>query len=208
MAIGKRMRFEVLRRDNHTCRYCGAHAPDVELAVDHVIPEALGGPTVPENLTTACVDCNTGKASIGPDAPIVEDVAQDTLRWQQAIRDAGEQIAADLEAENAVLHRFNAEWCRWHVGQDEEAMVPRPANWKQSVMTFHKSGLPEVQILNLITVAMESKAQPANTWRYYCGCVWNAVRTLQDTALALLEADDAVMSEDQAVRHQYERLAE
>lgn len=43
MSITKRMRFEVLRRDSSTCRYCGQSAPDVKLHVDHVRPAALGG---------------------------------------------------------------------------------------------------------------------------------------------------------------------
>lgn len=36
MAVSKRLRYEILRRGNHTCRYCGASAPDVPLRVDHV----------------------------------------------------------------------------------------------------------------------------------------------------------------------------
>lgn len=39
MAVTKRTRFEVLRRDNYTCRYC--HATDNPLTVDHVVPRAL-----------------------------------------------------------------------------------------------------------------------------------------------------------------------
>ena len=38
MAVSKRTRYEVLRRDNHACRYCGASAPDAKLTVDHVLP--------------------------------------------------------------------------------------------------------------------------------------------------------------------------
>ena len=59
--LSKRLRFMVLERDNFTCRYCGAKAPDVELQVDHVIPVAKGGADDPDNLVTACVDCNSGK---------------------------------------------------------------------------------------------------------------------------------------------------
>ncbi len=55
------LRFKVLRRDNFTCRYCGRSAPNVELAVDHVIPYAKGGTCTEENLVTACVECNAGK---------------------------------------------------------------------------------------------------------------------------------------------------
>ncbi|MGC7224589.1 HNH endonuclease, partial [Mycobacteroides abscessus subsp. massiliense] len=43
MAVTKRLRYEVLRRDNYSCRYCGRSAPEVKLTVDHVVPVALGG---------------------------------------------------------------------------------------------------------------------------------------------------------------------
>lgn len=61
-AITKKMRFDVLERDGFVCRYCGRKAPDVELEVDHIIPVCEGGPTVLDNLVTACKDCNRGKA--------------------------------------------------------------------------------------------------------------------------------------------------
>jgi 5-methylcytosine-specific restriction endonuclease McrA len=68
MTVSKRARYEVLRRDNHTCRYCGGKAPDVALTVDHVTPVALGGTDGPGNLVAACRDCNAGKAASHPDA--------------------------------------------------------------------------------------------------------------------------------------------
>lgn len=71
--IPKRLRYEVLRRDRHTCRYCGASAPDVRLTVDHVLPRVLGGTNDPTNLVTACADCNSGKTSIHPDSPLVAE---------------------------------------------------------------------------------------------------------------------------------------
>lgn len=43
MAVSKRLRYQVLLRDNFTCRYCGARPPAVELEADHVIPRARGG---------------------------------------------------------------------------------------------------------------------------------------------------------------------
>jgi hypothetical protein len=64
MAVSKRLRYEILRRDNHTCRYCGASAPDVPLRVDHVTPVALGGSDKPDNLVASCEACNSGKSSM------------------------------------------------------------------------------------------------------------------------------------------------
>ena len=61
MAVSKRTRFEVLRRDNHACRYCGRTAPEVKLTLDHVVPVSLGGTDDPDNLVAACHDCNSGE---------------------------------------------------------------------------------------------------------------------------------------------------
>ncbi len=60
--ISKRVRYEVLRRDDFRCRYCGRRAPDVELHVDHLIPKAWGGTDAKWNLATACQDCNIAKS--------------------------------------------------------------------------------------------------------------------------------------------------
>lgn len=84
MAVSKRLRYEVLRRDNHACRYCGATAPTVKLNADHVIPQSLGGADKPENLVTACTDCNAGKTSSMPNAARVADVDQDAFRQSDA----------------------------------------------------------------------------------------------------------------------------
>lgn len=72
--VTKRLRYEVLRRDGFTCRYCGAKAPDVPLRVDHVIPVVLGGPDHPSNLVAACQDCNSGKTSTIPNGGYVAAV--------------------------------------------------------------------------------------------------------------------------------------
>jgi predicted Rossmann fold nucleotide-binding protein DprA/Smf involved in DNA uptake len=55
------LRWSVLERDNFTCRYCGQHAPNVMLEVDHVVPVAEGGDDSLENLVTSCVSCNRGR---------------------------------------------------------------------------------------------------------------------------------------------------
>jgi predicted XRE-type DNA-binding protein len=57
------LRFQVLERDEFTCQYCGAKAPDAILNVDHVVAESKGGPTTADNLITSCRDCNFGKAN-------------------------------------------------------------------------------------------------------------------------------------------------
>lgn len=62
-SLSKKIRFEVFKRDNFTCRYCGKSAPDVVLEVDHIIPVSKGGTDDICNLATSCLDCNRGKGA-------------------------------------------------------------------------------------------------------------------------------------------------
>lgn len=58
-----KLRFEILKRDEFKCQYCGKTSPDVILEVDHIFPVALGGKTLKDNLITSCRSCNRGKYS-------------------------------------------------------------------------------------------------------------------------------------------------
>lgn len=52
-------RSGVLRRDNHTCQYCGSKSG--RMTIDHVLPRALGGGNTWENTVSACFSCNNRK---------------------------------------------------------------------------------------------------------------------------------------------------
>lgn len=73
VAMSKKLRFEVFKRDKFTCQYCGAKAPDVVLNADHIHPVAEGGTNDILNLVTACEPCNGGKgARLLDDDSVVE----------------------------------------------------------------------------------------------------------------------------------------
>lgn len=55
------LRFQVLKRDNNTCQYCGSRPPFAVLEVDHKIPRSRGGTDDLDNLVTSCFNCNRGK---------------------------------------------------------------------------------------------------------------------------------------------------
>jgi hypothetical protein len=62
-----RLRWKVLQRDDFRCVLCGADAAadkSVRLDIDHTLPIARGGKTVPENLRTLCSRCNNGKGDL------------------------------------------------------------------------------------------------------------------------------------------------
>jgi hypothetical protein len=60
-AVNPSLRFDILRRDGFTCRYCGRRPPAVVLEVDHIHPKSAGGRDTEANLVTACFSCNRGK---------------------------------------------------------------------------------------------------------------------------------------------------
>lgn len=64
VAISKRLRFEVFKRDKFECQYCGATPPGAILECDHIDPVSRGGKTDADNLITACFACNRGKSDI------------------------------------------------------------------------------------------------------------------------------------------------
>ncbi len=58
-----KVRFEVFKRDNFTCQYCGRKAPNVILHLDHIFPKSKGGKNEKENYITSCEECNLGKGN-------------------------------------------------------------------------------------------------------------------------------------------------
>lgn len=56
-------RNNVFLRDNYTCQYCNTQMSRVNLTIDHVLPRSLGGGTSWDNVTTACMKCNSTKGN-------------------------------------------------------------------------------------------------------------------------------------------------
>lgn len=194
MAVTKRLRYEILRRDNHTCHYCGGTAPDVKLTVDHVTPSALGGSDEPTNLVAACVDCNAGKTSSSPDAPLLETVSSDALRWAAAIKQAAEIQQGTVRELNAYCDEFDAKWLLWRCGEHD---VPRPADWRRSVEAWKRAGASVDELLDALDRAMSnSNVKPDGTWKYTCGIVWARLKERQELARKIVDGPDEATNED------------
>ena len=191
MSISKRLRYAILRRDNHACRYCGAAAPDATLTVDHVIPVALGGTDEPSNLVTACEPCNGGKSASSPDAPIVDDVAADALRWSAAMTRAAEITRADLKARMQqrviFLDRIWGEWTYKYMG--EVHMFDLPASWEDTIDRFMALGINEEDLIEAVRIAMRSRAR--DPFPYMCGVLWKIVRERQQIAMQIVKGETA-----------------
>jgi hypothetical protein len=190
MPVSKRLRYEILRRDNYTCRYCGRSAPEVKLTVDHVQPVALGGSDAPNNLAAACVDCNNGKTSTSPDDAVVADVSEDAIRWAKAMREAASVQDDDRYLIKCYRDAFLAEWSIWHYGEAHKPL-PLPDDWPDSIERFYRLGLDEEIVLEMVAVAGRSRATVDKTFRYFCGCCYRVLEERQAIALALIAREEA-----------------
>ena len=185
MAISKRLRYEVLRRDGHACQYCGAQAPEVKLVVDAVVPEALGGSHKdPSNLITACDPCNNGKSSSSPDAPLVANVAERALEWAQAMRQAQAKMLADIEARGRDEAQFEQWWDNWGYGEGAaRTLIPKDPTWRVTVGQLVSAGLPLPVLKDCIDLAITRRnVKDENKFRYMCGIAWNKVTEMQKAA--------------------------
>jgi len=103
-----RLRFEVLERDEFTCQYCGQHAPNVKLEVDHKVALCDGGRDVLDNLVTSCWACNRGKEGLrsrsgrvgqAPASPAPPTIQSKIL---DALRDGGSLTVAELASRLSI----------------------------------------------------------------------------------------------------------
>jgi hypothetical protein len=175
MAITKRTRFEILRRDNHTCQYCGEKAPDVVLHIDHVVPVALGGDDKPGNLVAACKNCNAGKASIQPDSPLVQGLSAEAAAYALGMTDKLTRFRAEFESLEEYADAFHEVWDRWV--QNDETM-PLPADYRSTLFRWQHMGIPS-DVFDLAIPSANAKynrerhMKPDAIFTYMAGIVWN-----------------------------------
>jgi hypothetical protein len=128
-STGKKLRFEVFKRDSFTCQYCGRKAPDVVLNVDHVSPVSKGGGNNILNLITSCSDCNGGKGAreLGDDSVLAKQRDQlaeleerrEQLRMMIAWRDGLKDIEGMKVDE--VVRKYKSHAIGW--SPNEHGMI-------------------------------------------------------------------------------------
>lgn len=199
MTLSKRLRYEILRRDNHTCRYCGASAPDVALTVDHVVPQALGGSNEPSNLVAACRDCNSGKASTTPDAPLVDQVSDDAIRWAKAMERAAEIDRTKRDDDRQFANNFVDVLVAYMKADpnEETYILPMPHHvggregLHRTIIQFRDAGLDLDDLDACLRTAITKRTINEDTvWRYFCGVCWRLIEDRQAKARALLVGEE------------------
>lgn len=166
MPVSVRVRFEVLKRDNFTCKYCGQKSPAVVLEVDHIIPVCEGGSDDPINLVAACWECNRGKSG----KPLTEtltgedphDRAIMLLEQERQLREYNEVAAAAFdrrEADAWALVRF------WLNDETADSFNRREFSWLLHTLEW----LPAQTIKDFMCAAF--RADATRDLRYVKGCV-------------------------------------
>jgi len=168
MAVRPRNRFEVFKRDGFQCQYCGRRVPDVTLEVDHILPKAEGGKDGMDNLITACMDCNRGKAArLLTDGEPRPDYAGRVAEMKERQR----QVAAYYRHERAIAEALEAEVSTAsHYWTDGLGLGPAE---DRSLRRFIRLLGPTRTREAMEIVAGKRITDP---FPYFCGICWKWVR--------------------------------
>ena len=183
MAVSKRKRFEVFKRDGFACQYCGRTPPAVTLEADHIVPVADGGPDDMGNLVTACFDCNRGKSDVplsAAPAPLVQ--VMEEAEEKRAQLEAYSQFLQDARAaEEERVETLGVRWYDDFNPSHEHGQYVFGAPRRASVRAFLKR-LPFAEVeeaMELAQARVRVFGSDEKRWRYFCGVCWNKIRTAE-----------------------------
>lgn len=168
-SLSKKLRFEVFKRDEFICTYCGRKPPGVVLQVDHVIPVADGGLNTIENLTTSCFDCNSGKS----------DRALSVL--PETISTRADLLAEreEQEREFAKLLRRRRKRQEENIDQIEKILLEGSNLFFKDRFRLSVKNFLERLPLDRVTLAAEMAynriPQPDPRLKYFCGICWKFI---------------------------------
>jgi hypothetical protein len=169
MAIPKYLRFEVFRRDNFTCQYCGRRPPEVILEVDHILPLSAGGGSEPSNLVTSCLDCNRSKGKkVLTNPPKVQDLDLDYFEAEQRLAELKryKKVKERLDkAESLVMSDLQGFFLR----QVGSIWAPSFEDLRFSLY-YHD---PDEIEKAIVLASVQCKGNGKDKWLYACGILRN-----------------------------------
>lgn len=172
-AISKRLRFEVFKRDQFTCVYCGKTPPEVTLETDHLEPRASGGSHSIDNLVTACFDCNRGKAHIRlgcvpgtvvQNAEVLREREAQLLEYRRLVARHDKRTLKDIQD---ISVRFESSFPGKQLTEKFQTV---------SLRTFLRT-LPKEEVLDALRLAAIKRPYDAiSALKYFCGICWTKIR--------------------------------
>lgn len=171
MAISKKIRFDVFKRDGFKCQYCGNHPPIVVLEVDHIMPVSKDGTDEIDNLVTSCFDCNRGKGakelSCMPQTTVekteqLKDREEQYLEYKKVLAKIKKREQAEINAIDEVYSSYFPEWClndRFKQGSLRNFI--RLLGFERCEQAMHN--------------ACSRMGDDNKAIKYFCGICWNRI---------------------------------
>lgn len=169
--LGKKVRFDVFKRDGFQCQYCGQVPPTVVLEVDHITPVVEGGTNDPDNLLTACFDCNRGKGPVELTcAPqTVTEKAEVLAERHEQLKAYERLLRTKKRAENKRIDEVE-EAFRMHF--DGYSFSPK---FRESVRIFVQR-IPPDRVVDAMHRACSRIKRREDSIKYFCGICWKIIK--------------------------------
>jgi len=171
--ISKKLRFEIFKRDEFICQYCGDTPPRVVLEVDHVQPVCEGGNNDEDNLITSCFDCNRGKGG------------RLLSRAPEAVKSKAAKIKEkelQIEAYNKLKKkkRERLELSTDYVEQEYQKVFPDSIftdRFRTSIRNNFLSKFDHYELEEFMEIACARFPRNGEkAIKYFCGICWNRIK--------------------------------
>jgi len=172
--LGKKLRFEVFKRDNFQCVYCGKSPPDVTLEIDHIEPVSKGGDNDINNLVSSCFDCNRGKRNIklirkpnktSENIEILKEKEDQLKEYRKLIRKISRRINSDIEDINKIYSKA-------YPGFEFSE------SFKIGSLKQFLSYLTKEEIIEALNISISRLGDDSDrVIKYFCGVCWNKIKS-------------------------------
>lgn len=178
MAVRKIDRFEVFKRDQFTCQYCGGKPPAITLEIDHIVAKSQGGEDGVENLITACFDCNRGKSARSLGTHLLDKIdTQKAIERSQQLKEYEKFLEkSNKEFEKKVKVCVECFNYNFDLRYNNGTCIAENGDGIRAIKTFLKK-LPKIEVIEAIHIAFsKNKMEPLETFKYFCGICHNKIR--------------------------------
>lgn len=170
-SLGKKVRFDVFKRDQFTCQYCGGTPPSVVLHVDHIHPVSKGGGNEIDNLLTACSDCNHGKRdhelSVIPES--LQSKAEEIAEREEQLKAFNRLLKSKRRRENKAIREIE------EIFEEEYDRVFTP-KFKESIRNNFLSKMNQDQLSMAAYKACAKCHDCSAAIKYFCGICWHIIK--------------------------------
>lgn len=171
-SISKKLRFDVFKRDEFECQYCGAHPPSVILHVDHIHPVFDGGDNSIDNLITSCESCNLGKGK-----GLLTDVPESIKVKAKKIQESELQIKGYMDILSCKRERIESE--SWLIAAALSGVQRVERHGTVELLSIRRflEKLHYFEVLDAANIAFSKFHYPTpKKFRYFCGVCWNKIK--------------------------------